>query len=99
MAQEQQEQTETGAEVGLSSPQGELERLVMLQLTAREKSMVEFAVWRFMNDAFAQADFYAQKRPGRTATQALEDSEKARKFQRDADDAGKLVAKLRNTAT
>lgn len=89
-------------EVNEASPAtsgSDLERLVMLQLTAGEKSMVEFAVWRFMNDAFAKADFYAQKRRDRTATQALEDLEKVRKFHRDADDAGKLVMKLRNTAT
>ena len=62
-------------------PQQDDEALV---LTERQKAIVSFALWRFINDSYSQATYYAQKGP----------VEHVSRFQDDAKDAEAIRALL-----
>lgn len=82
------------SEMSPASKTSDVERVVMLQVSSRELRMIELAVWRFMNDAISRAEFYSMKR-----ADIPPNIEHVKAFQRDADDAGALVRKLREIAT
>jgi len=65
---------------------------VIFQGTARELRLLEFATWRFMNDAYSNHKMSLQKRPDITDDQAKKTADA---FWKDAKEAESLVHKLR----
>lgn len=63
---------------------------VQVELTHRERSIVMFALWRFMHDAHAHADAAAQDKHAPSGAVGH--------FHKDANDAAQLITKLRRVA-